>query len=429
MSPRILLAAILILPTSGLFAQTLEEAVQTTLRTNPDVMASQYNVEAASELARQAKGAYYPSVDLVLSGGRESSNNTTTRAISSDDLRLTREERSLRVTQMLYDGFSTRSLVEQQSALTESAIARLASTQESIAVRAIQVYLEVMRRSAVVALTEENLGYHDNTLGKISERFENGVGTRVDVVQTQGRRAQSKGNVLLAERDTRNGIAEFFRVVGENPTDLKLPTQITGLPSTLEEAIQTAMRNNPGLIAAKADLEAAVAAQKQAKSAYQPRFDLEVGATRNDDTDGTVGPNDDETAVVRMTYNLYRGGADKARINESQAREFAARETVRSVQRSVTEDVTLVWNELEDILVRLEYLEAHVKSTQEVLTVYNEQLTLGKRTLLDLLDVQNELLRANVAYLTGQYTATLARYRVLASTGRLLDAMGLSSES
>lgn len=428
MSPRILLGAILILSSSSLVAQTVKEAVQTTLKTNPDVMASQYNVQAASELVRQAKGAYYPSVDLVLSGGRESSNNTTTRVIGSDDLRLTRAERSLRVTQMLYDGFSTRSLVEQQSALTESAVARLNSTQENIAVRAIQVYLEVMRRGAVVDLTKENLGYHDNTLGKISERFENGVGTRVDVVQTQGRRAQSKGNVLLSERDTKNGIAEFFRVVGENPTDLRLPTQITGLPSTLEEAIETAMRNNPGLLAAKSDLQAAVAAQKQTKSAYQPRFDLELGATRNDDTDGTIGANDDETAVLRMTYNLYRGGADKARINESQAREFAARETVRSVQRSVAEDVTLVWNELEDIQVRLEYLEAHVKSTQEVLTVYNEQLTLGKRTLLDLLDVQNELLRANVAYLTGQYTETLARYRVLASTGRLLHAMGLSSE-
>lgn len=429
MPPRILLGVILVLPAMASFAQSLEEAVETTLQTNPDVMASRYNVDAAAELARQAKAAYYPSVDLVLSGGRESSNNTTTRAVGSDDLLLTRAERSLRVTQMLYDGFSTRGLVEQQSALTKSAIARLSSTQESIAVRAVQVYLEVMRRSAVVELAKANLAHHDNTLGKISERFENGVGTRVDVVQTQGRRAQSKGNVLLSERDTRNGIAEFFRVVGENPTDLLLPAQITGLPSTLEEAIETAMRINPGLLAAKADLDAAVAAQKQTKSAYQPRFDLEIGATRNDDTDGTVGPNDDETAVVRMTYNLYRGGADKARINESQAREFAARETVRSVQRGVAEDVTLVWNELEDILVRLEYLEAHVKSTQEVLTVYNEQLSLGKRTLLDLLDVQNELLRADVAYLTGQYTATLARYRVLASTGRLLDAMELDSGS
>ena len=129
-----------------------------------------------------------------------------------------------------------------------------------------------------------------------------------------------------------------------------------------------------------------------------------------------------------MSYNLYRGGADKARINEAQAREFAARETVRSVQRSVAEDVTLVWNELDDILVRLQDLEAHVKATEEVLEVYNQQLSLGKRTLLDLLDVQNELLRANVAYLTGQYTAILARYRVLASTGRLLDTMVIDAD-
>ena len=427
MSARLIMGAIAILSACGSAAQTLDEAVRITLQTNPDITASKYNVEAAEELARQAKSAYYPSVDLVLATGRESSNNTTTRALGSDDLRLTRDERSLRLTQLLYDGFSTRSLVEQQTALTESAVARLVGTQESISLRAVQVYLELLRREAVVELAEENLAHHDSTLGKIRERFENGVGTKVDVVQTQGRRAQSKGNVLLSQRDVRNGLAEFYRVVGESPSNLVRPDKVEGLPSTLEEAIETALQHNPTLLAAKSDLEAAVAAQKQAKSSYHPRFDLEVGATRNDDTDGSIGANDDETAVVRMTYNLYRGGADKARINEAQAREFAARETVRSVQRSVTEDVTLVWNELEDVLVRLQYLKAHVNSTNEVLKVYNEQLSLGKRTLLDLLDVQNELLRANVAYLTGEYTALLARYRVLASTGRLLETMGIEA--
>jgi adhesin transport system outer membrane protein len=428
-SARRLLGAIAILSACGSSAQTLEEAVRTTLKTNPDIVASEYNVEAAEELRRQAKAALYPTVDFVLSTGRENSNNATTRAAGSEDFRLSRDERSLRFTQLLYDGFSTKNLVEQQSALMESAVARLVGTQESVSLRAIQVYLEVLRREAVVKLASENLAHHDSTLSKIRERFENGVGTRVDVVQTQGRRAQSKGNVLLAQRDVRNGLAEFYRVVGENPSDLSRPERVKGLPSTLEEAIETAMQHNPGLVAAKSDLDAAIAAQKQARGAYHPRFDLEVGATRNDDTDGTIGANDDETAVVRMTYNLYRGGADKARINEAQAREFAARETVRSVQRSVTEDVTLVWNELEDILVRLQYLETHVKSTNEVLKVYNEQLSLGKRTLLDLLDVQNELLRANVAYLTGEYTALLASYRVSASTGRLLDTMGLDSEA
>jgi adhesin transport system outer membrane protein len=428
-SGRLVIALTLGLFSTGSFGQTLKQAVEITLRTNPDIIASKYNVDAAAQLRRQAQGGLYPSVDLVLAGGRENSNNVTTRATGSDDLRLTRKERSLRLTQLLYDGFSTTSLIDQQTALTDAALARLAGTQESVSLRAIQVYLEVLRRESVVELTKVNLAHHDNTLSKIQERFDNGIGTKVDVVQTQGRQAQSKSNVLLAQRDARNGVAEFFRVVGENPNNLTKPAEIAGIPTTLKQAIEVAMLNNPNLVAAKSELDAAVAGHKQARSAYHPRFDLELGATRNDDNDGTPGANDDETAVVRMSYNLYRGGADKARINEAQAREFAARETVRSVQRSVAEDVTLVWNELDDILVRLQYLEAHVKATEEVLEVYNQQLSLGKRTLLDLLDVQNELLRANVAYLTGQYTAILARYRVLASTGRLLETMVIDADA
>ncbi|MCB1646639.1 MAG: TolC family outer membrane protein [Pseudomonadales bacterium] len=421
-------AALLVAFGSSALAQSVSEVVQTTLRTNPDILASKYNVDAAEELRKQARGAYFPSIDLVIAGGRESSNNTTTRALGVDELRLTRKEKSLKVTQLLYDGFSTASFVRQQSALVDSAVARLVSSQESISLRAIQVYLEQLRREAVVELARENLDHHDKTLSKIQERFENGVGTKVDVVQTQGRRAQSKGNVLLSERDVKNGEAEFYRVVGEYPKNLVSPPPVTGLPETLEQAIEIAMRNNPGLLAAEADLEAAIAAREQARSTYHPRFDLEVGATRNDDTDGSVGANDDETAVIRMTYNLFRGGADKARRNETEAREFAARETARSIRRAVQEDVTLVWNELQDVLMRLEYLEAHVKSTEEVLVVYNEQLSLGKRTLLDLLDIQNEVLRSKIALITGESTAALARYRVLASTGRLLETMGIAGE-
>lgn len=407
-------------------AQTLEEAVEATLRTNPDILASEHNVEAAEQLYKQARGAYLPSVDFVLATGRENSNNTTTRAAGVDELELTRDERSVRITQLLYDGFSTSNLVARQDALVDAAMARLASSKENVSLRAIQTYLEVLRRGEVVELARENLRHHDTTLAKIRERFESGVGTKVDVVQTQGRRAQSRSNLLLAQRDAKNGDAEFFRVVGEMPVSLSRPDAVTGLPGTLEAAIEVAYRNNPQLAAAEAELEAAVAAHKQARGSFHPRFDLEVGASRNDNTDGARGANDDETAMVRMTYNLYRGGADRARLNEAEAREFAARESVRSIKRAVREDVTLVWNELQDILQRLEYLEAHVTSTEEVLQVYNEQLTLGKRTLLDVLDVQNELLRAKVSYTSGQYTAILARYRVLTSVGQLLETMDVS---
>ena len=406
--------------------QSLTEAVATTLRTNPEILASRYSASAAEELHKQARGAYFPSIDLVLAGGDENSNNTTTRAAGSSDLSLTREEKSIRLTQLLYDGFSTSSFVKQQSALSEAAIARLVSTQENTGLAAIQVYLEVLRRDAVVALAQENLRHHDDTLVKIRERFESGVGTKVDVVQTQGRRAQSKSNVLLSERDAANGRANFYRVVGENPSNLRDPSGADGLPGTLAGAVGIAMNGNPGLKAAEAELEAAIAARRQARGAFHPRFDLELGATRNDDTDGSPGPNEDETAVIRMTYNLYRGGADRARSRETEAREFAARETVNQNRRLVEENVTVIWNELEDIRMRLQFLEAHVKSTEEVLVVYNEQLSLGKRTLLDLLDVQNELLRAKVAHVSGRYAERLAEYRVLAATGQLLDSMGLN---
>jgi adhesin transport system outer membrane protein len=271
------------------WSQTLSEAVRLTLETNPDIQASKYNLEAAEELYSQARAGYFPSIDLVLAGGHENSNNTTTRALGEEDLDLTRQESSLRVTQLLYDGFATRNLVRQQSALVNSALFRLTSRQENVSLRAIQVYLEVLRRNDIVRLTEGNLKEHEQTLKKIRERFENGVGTKVDVVQTVGRRAQAKSNLLLSQRESKNGNAQFYRVVGEEPGSLVKPNAIQGLPSTLEMAIEIAYRNNPGIQAAESDLEAAIAARNQARGVFQPRFDLELGATRNEDTDGSIG--------------------------------------------------------------------------------------------------------------------------------------------
>ena len=413
---------------SELMGQSLEEAIRITLRTNPDIQANAYNLIAAEQLKNQVRGSLLPSVDLVFSGGYEESNNTTTRALGENGLDMTRVERSLKITQLIFDGNSTRNLVRQQKALVESALARLLGAKETTALRAVQVYLEVLRRDEIVRLSEENLGYHDDTLEKINERFESGVGTKVDVIQTRGRQAQSKSNVLLAKRDKEDGRAQFYRVVGEYPAELVRPNAIPPAPKTLEETVSVALSNNPNIKAIEAEVQAAISGRKQARGVLFPRFDLELGATRNDDTDGSVGPNDDETAVVRMTYNLFRGGADRARLNEAEAQEFAVRESLRSARRAVEEDTTVVWNELQDIVVRLKYLKAHVDSTKEVLSVYREQLTLGKRTLLDLLDIQNELLRSQIVLVSGQYAEAFARYRVLASTGNLLASMGIETE-
>ena len=175
--------------------QTVVEAIEQTLLTNPNIQSSAFNVDAADALRRQAVAGYLPSIDLVLARGLEKSGNTTTRATGDDGRRFDRFERSLTLNQMLYDGFSTANFVKQQNSVLSATTERLSTTLENTALRAAQAYLEVLRRDQIVALSESNLAQHDETLAKIEERFESGVGTKVDVVQTKGRRAQSKSSV------------------------------------------------------------------------------------------------------------------------------------------------------------------------------------------------------------------------------------------
>ena len=408
--------------------QTLVEAIEQTLLTNPNIQASAYNVDAAGALRRQAVAGYLPSIDLVLARGLEKSDNTTTRATGDVSRNFNRFERSITLNQMLYDGFSTAAFVNQQNAILAATTQRLATTRENTALRSAQAYLEVLRRDQVVALSQVNLVQHEETLQKIEERFESGVGTKVDVVQTKGRRAQSKSSVLVSEKDAQNGRVEFYRVIGESPRALSLPVRPKGLPETLEQAVQTAFRNSPQVKAAQFDLEASQSARKQILGGYHPRVDLALGATRNDDMDGSPGANDDETAVIKMSYNLYRGGADRAKMKEAIARINAAEQALISLRRSITQDVSILWNDLEDLSVRIEYLQLHVTSTEEVLEVYLEQLSIGKRSLLDVLDIQNELFRARSGLVSAEFQLRLAEYRLLATGGQFLTSMGFRNQ-
>jgi adhesin transport system outer membrane protein len=416
-----------VMATVGVGAQSLVEVLEQTLATNPNIQSTAYNVTAAEALRRQAASGYLPSVDLFLARGLERSDNTTTRAAEDVNRQFDRFERSLTINQMLYDGFATANFVRQQEAVLQATVSRLISTQENTALGAAQAYLEVLKRERLVELANTNLKQHDETLVKIEERFESGVGTKVDVVQTKGRRAQSKSALLLSEKDTENARAGFYRVVGESPRSLVLPKRPASLPDTLTEAVQLAFRENPQVKAAEEDINASRAARKQILGGFQPIIDLALGATRNDDMDGSPGANNDETAVLKMSYNLYRGGADRARVKEAVARINAAEQALVALRRSITQDVSFLWNDVEDLTLRIEYLQLHVTSTEEVLEVYLEQLAIGKRTLLDVLDIQNELFRARSGLVSAEFQLRLAEYRLLATGGQFLANFGLNT--
>lgn len=407
------------------YGQSLKEAVEQTLQTNPDVLIDASKRLSTDEAVKGARGGYLPKVDLLLGTGRERSNNSST---SGTDLTLTRREASLTLTQMLFDGFGVSSEVSRNQARVESAAHKLAGTSEQAGLQAIEAYLEVLRQRELVELTRANLGAHDRTLDQIKIRAESGVGRKADFEQIQARSGLAKANFTAAEANLRDAETDFLRVVGAAPADLSKPNQpeAGALPKSMDEAVQLAFDNNPTLKSAMADIEAAEAQNKAAKSFMYPRFDLELGAAENKNLDGVVGDNDERYAMLRMRYNLFKGGSDLARVNETAQLSNEAREIARRTRQQLEQSTRLSWNAMVSAGERLPSLKQHADASLATRDAYTKQFSIGQRTLLDLLDSENEHFTASSNYVTGQYVELFAHYRVLADMGQLLGALGVS---
>ncbi|MDP1708672.1 MAG: TolC family outer membrane protein [Gammaproteobacteria bacterium] len=407
------------------YGQSLQEAVEQTLQTNPDVLIDASKRLSTDEAVKGARGGYLPKVDLLLGTGRERSNNSST---GGTDLTLTRREASLTLTQMLFDGFGVSSEVDRNQARVESAAHKLAGTSEQVGLQAIEAYLEVLRQRELVELTRANLGAHDRTLDQVKIRAESGVGRKADFEQIQARSGLAKANFTAAETNLRDAETNFLRVVGVTPVDLSKPNQPEpgALPKSMEEAVQLAFDNNPVLKSAMADVAAAEAQNRAAKSFMYPRFDLELGAAENENLDGVVGDNDERYAMLRMRYNLFKGGSDKARVDETAQLTNEAREIARRTRQQLEQSTRLSWNAMVSAGERLPSLKQHADASLATRDAYTKQFSIGQRTLLDMLDSENEHFTASSNYVTGQYVELFAHYRVLADMGQLLGVLGVS---
>lgn len=408
-------------------AESLTEVIQRTLETNPDVLITVNNRRAAAQELRQAEGGYWPSLELTGGYGRESSDNSSTRSFGKE-VTLTRQELGLTLSQMLFDGFSTHYRVEQQSSLVESAAYKVQESSESIALLTAEIYLEILRRQKLVELAKDNVVIHQKTLEQIRTLVKGGAGRHADVQQSSSRLALAKSSLVNAQGNLRNAEINYRRITGELPKGLSKPERTpieTALPSSKEVALDTALSIHPSLRMTKASLEATRAAHQQTDSAFMPQLSLELGITDNKNLDGIAGENDDMSAMLRMRYNLFRGGADRARRQETAERMGAAKESIRRAQRIIEEDVLLSWNGLITIRARLDYLNGHLESTKDVVSSYKEQFKLGQRSLLDVLDSENELFNARASLLSAEYAEIFSLLKVLGSMGLLLDTLGI----
>ncbi|RWU24935.1 channel protein TolC [Pseudomonas alkylphenolica] len=415
-------------------AMSITEAVQSAVDQHPEINASRNSRLSADEDVNVAKGGWYPRVDLVAGYGRQKSDNTNTRTFDPDGTRnhnketLNYTQSDLRLRQMLFDGFNTPNEVGRTEAVVNSRAYFTQATAQTVALRAIEVYLEVLKRRELVTLAKNNLQAHLRVNDQIGLRSERGVGSTADLDQSTARRALAENNLYTAEVDLADAEANFYSVIGRVPDELETPSTIKGeMPASLLDARQDMLEHNPYLKSAQADVQAAEQQYEVAKSPFYPRLDAVLATGANNNTAGQVGhDNNDWQAGVELSYNLFRGGSDKARLQSDAHKINQAMDIRNNALRTLNEDLALSWNAMTNARKQTPTAREYADTTTRVRAAYQDQFGLGQRTLLDLLDSENELYNANRRYTEVRYVEEFSMYRVLANMGELLNKQRIS---
>ena len=415
-------------------AQSLDEVVERVVREHPEVRAAAASRRAIDAEYDQARAGFRPTVNAEAATGYQYEDSDATRqrvsrgAGDSGHITSWANEARLTLSQMLFDGGETASTVERERGRQASAAWRVADTAQFQGLRAAEVYLEVLRRRELVRLAEENFQIHIDILGRSRERAEGGVGRAADLDQAEARHARAAASLIQARGDLLEAQDNFQRVVGDAPGELTDPEPpAEDLPADLTVALQRGQAAHPAVRTALADIDVARANVESAKAPYLPRIDLEMIGIRSNALESTAGDTTSLSALLRMRYNLYRGGADEARERETLERVQVGRAALDNVRRIIDEDVRIAWHALQTASDRQPALRQHVISADRVRYAYRDQFDIGDRSLLDLLDSENELFAAQSNEVTGRYLVMLAHYRVLTATGDLLAALDIEA--
>ncbi|CEK11142.1 TolC family outer membrane protein [Legionella hackeliae] len=414
--------------TCSVSAETLYDAVQHGMISNPDVLFNTARGLSARQAVDKAKGAYWPTVDVTGGFGREKSLNPTTEAIDGPGQRiLNRTESNIEFKQNLFAGGGVAYELKRNVYLCEAQKLKTQGVAEDLALDVVNRYLLVLLHEKLYVYAIRNYQAHRSVFTMIKERSDAGISREAELDQADARLALAEANKISAEANLQEARINYAKVVGNWPGKLawpKIPTR-SELPQSLGQAIERGLDNHPTVRSTYADIKEAKSQYQVAQASYYPRVDLVLSASQNRNLDGLIGRNDDRLAMIRMNYNLFRGGADEAHVRETAYQVQEAYEVKNKALIDLKESIRLSWNAWMAAGLRLKPLRQHVVSSRQTRSAYQEQFKVGKRTLLDLLDSQNEFYQAQIELARGENDEVYSRYRILNGMGRLLSYLKL----
>ncbi len=408
-------------------AGSLADAAQKAISTNPEVTARLNALRAAANETDVARGGYYPRVDLSADVGRDSNRITTN---NPESVSFSRNGIALSANQLLWDGQATRKEVERLGHARLTRYFEFVAATEDTALEAARAYIDVQRYRKLVALAEDNYVQHKYAFDQLQSKFKAGVGRGVDSEQANARLALADSNLTTEVANLHDVSARYLRVVGEAPA-ARQPAA-TGLDRGIlpvnADAVNQALARHASISAAVENLRAAQAQASGKEGSYQPKVEARVRSGVGKNFDGLQNQKRSSSAEVVLNWNLYNGGSDQARVRQYTDLITQAADQRDKACRDVRQTAAIAHNDIKKLKDQLAALDRNVLAIEKARDAYRQQFDIGQRSLLDLLNAENELYTAKRSYANAEYDLQLAYARVQASRNTLASTLGISRD-
>ncbi len=420
----------LIFATTPAAAIELKDAVQAALNTNPEIRQAVANKSATQYERKQAQGVWLPRISVEASAGVRQLKNPTRRSIGIADQTLYPLEASVTADQLLFDMGGRQAEIRRQASRTDAAAARIEERSEFVALNVARAYIDYLLQQRLVAIADDNATFHQKLASDLGEGVAKGSISIADQQQAEERLQSARARLTEAREDLDTAGIQFQTLAGIPVDSVSMPPDLSQfVPASLQDAENAARANNPRVQESVADLQTAREVTRAARSEMGPRVNLEATARIGDDIDGFRGRTTDLQGRVVMRWLVFNGGTNIHNVREQQARADEAHARVFEQTRRAEEDARSAWSRLTNQSRLVSELETQSRVADDLLLSYREQFNVGRRSLLDVLDAQNTRQNVQAQAETARLAKLYAQYRLLASTNRLIEALGVNMPS
>ena len=412
-----LLVVLLLFQGRIVHAETLNDALAAAYQNNPQLLAEQARLRAVDEGLAQAQSGYRPNINLNAEGGAQ---RTTTKPGVLSDGRTSPYGYSVTLNQPLFRGFRTVNSIRAAKADIAAGRATLRHTEQLVLRDAVTAYMNVVRDQAIFRLRQNNVSVLSKQLEATNERFSVGEVTQTDLSQAKARRSLAVSELNFAKANYNTAIAEYQRIIGHAPKGLGRPGSIGKfLPRSQSKAVAIGLAEHP-------QIESAVAVEVSArhnldviKGERLPEVNLEVQYGQSFDGSRTIDERESGSVFARARVPLYQSGAVYARIRQAKQVVLQRRAEIEQARLQIRSSIISAWSQMIAVRAQIAANKVAVRANRTALSGVKDEEKVGQRTILDVLDAEQELLNSQVSLAIAERDAVVAEYTLFAAVGRL----------